>query len=296
MNSTRGTVASSAATLGKGLGDGATNEINNQIPLVEARARAMGERAAAAVLAGAKVKSPSQITIKAGEGIAAGVLRGLETSAPHVLKVLYAFGKATADQVGSAATTALEAYKQKAQDAYNLFNDVRNQMKDFGKVTSISLPEGAAPGIQDVLGNMQAKLTAVKSFGTDLTQLRKLGLNNAVLQDIIAAGPIQGDQIAKAILNAAGGGASGVASINKANTDLMAAGAVVGNAASQSQYGMTGKQAEGVINTTITVGSGAITINFGDGIRGSDRTGITTMVDKAVRKAIAEAAREAARN
>lgn len=347
MKSAKPTVDAAAKTVAGGLATGVTTEITRQTPAVEAAARAMGARAAAAVKTGAQVSSPSKATIYVGRMIALGLQVGIskergrvvqeaKMAAADALAAVKAANKAVreaktpadkaqalrdltraqwayADALAAsknagkdfdrqfltagieAAAAALDRYKAKARNALDLFTSVRDAMKGFGGITSIALPDGATPGITDILGNMQAKLGAIKAFGSDLQRLRKLGLNNAVLQDIISAGPIQGDQIAQAILNTAKGGAAGVAQVNQAQRELVTAGGVVGDAASQSQYGMTGAQARGVVNTKITVASGGIVINFGDGVRAGDRTAIRGVVDVAVRKALAAAAREAAK-
>ena len=52
-----------------------------------------------------------------------------------------------------------------------------------------------------MLGYMQGRLTKMKTFMGHLASLRKLGLNDAIIQEIVAAGIDTGDQMALAILS-----------------------------------------------------------------------------------------------
>ena len=73
---------------------------------------------------------------------------------------------------------------------------------------------------------------------------------------------------------------------------LTATGSAIGDIGAQDQYGMTGARAQGYLNTSVNVQSGAIVINFGDGLNGQDRKTIQDSISREVQAALKELARE----
>ena len=63
----------------------------------------------------------------------------------------------------------------------------------------------AGGGSVSVQGQMGDYLQAIKSFGGDIKTLGKQGLNKQMLQQLLGAGPIQGDAMAQSILSGPGG-------------------------------------------------------------------------------------------
>lgn len=194
--------------------------------------------------------------------------------------------------IADSANSALTRIKDRAKAALDLITQTADAMKSFGSITTLQVPEGGVPALADVLGNMKGRLDAIRKFGSTLEKLRKMNLRPEVLQQIISAGPVQGGAIAEAILAA---GQRGVSQVNQAQAALVTASADIGNIASMSQFGMTRDQARAVQQTNVTVERGAVTVNFGEGIRGSDRSTIINTVNRAVREALAAAAREGSR-
>jgi hypothetical protein len=62
---------------------------------------------------------------------------------------------------------------------------------------------GKVPTAQQMVANLQTELADIKRFAADLKKLKALGLDNAIIQRIIAMGPMQGDAYAKALIAAA---------------------------------------------------------------------------------------------
>jgi len=55
---------------------------------------------------------------------------------------------------------------------------------------------------KNLLSSIRSKLSNIKSFYADLTALRKRKLPMSLIRELIDAGPIEGDQLAKALLSA----------------------------------------------------------------------------------------------
>lgn len=90
-----------------------------------------------------------------------------------------------------------------------------------------------SPAAQTVQQQMQSYLGTLKSFGKDIAKLRQAHLNKAVLAQLIAAGPTQGDQLAQGIL----GGKGGVKSVNQLWASIQKASKALGAQAAMAQYG-----------------------------------------------------------
>jgi hypothetical protein len=191
-----------------------------------------------------------------------------------------------------AANAALDKFKAKAQAAMDLAKQVADALVSYGSITTLQGDGSFVPNAQGYIQNMQAKLANIKEFGKNLSDLRKLGLNNQSLQEIIAAGPDAGNQIAKALLAE---GASAIAQVNTLESQLQAASANVGDTAAVSAYGMTAGQAQGVVNSTVNFAAGSVVVKVGAGTSASDAAEIKKAVASAVKEALAKAAADAKR-
>ena len=100
-------------------------------------------------------------------------------------------------------------------------------------VAAYAADQVGANAPQSVQDQMKSYLATEKSFGADLGKLRRQHLNKAVLAQIIAAGPQQGDQIARSIL----GGQGGVGAANKLWAQIQKASKGIGAQAAMGEYG-----------------------------------------------------------
>ena len=89
------------------------------------------------------------------------------------------------------AAIAAEAQANKALAASRAEVTAADKAKEAAKLT---------PG--HLLANIKSKLSNIKSFYNDLVALRKRKLPMSLIQQLIDAGPIEGDQLAKALLSA----------------------------------------------------------------------------------------------
>jgi hypothetical protein len=93
----------------------------------------------------------------------------------------------------------------------------------------------AQTGSGSVQEQMQNYLQSEQSFAGDLGSLKKQHLNSQVMQQLIAAGPVQGDALAQSILS----GAGGVGAVNQLYGQIGSEANVIGGAGA-SAYGPFG--------------------------------------------------------
>lgn len=203
----------------------------------------------------------------------------------------------TKKKAEDAARAAIDAGKQVVaafRDSGKAFFDyvagVRDQLASFGSVTSLQADANTAPTAQGIVKQMRERLAMVRTFGNRLKKLQKLGLNPASIQDIIAAGPEAGSQIAAALLEQ---GMSAIREVNTLQKQYTASAGQVGLVGAQAEYGMTAGEARGRVQTSFNVKT--LTVNVGEGVSATDAAHIRRQVKAAVNEAMREANREAAR-
>ena len=103
-------------------------------------------------------------------------------------------------------------------------------------------------GTVSVQQQMADYLQTEKSFGGDLGKLSKGGLSKGLLQQLIGAGPLQGDQLAQSIL----GGAGGIKGANSLMAQITKESNALGIQGAESIYGMP-KGAAGVHGKAVSV-------------------------------------------
>lgn len=115
---------------------------------------------------------------------------GAEGLNKTLLKQLIAAGPVTGDAL---AKSILGGMKQQ----------IAQQQVAGLNLGGMDVTPGTGQGtVQD---QMQSYLTSMKSFGADFGTLSKGGLSKGMLQQIMAAGPVQGDALAQSILSGPGG-------------------------------------------------------------------------------------------
>jgi hypothetical protein len=107
----------------------------------------------------------------------------------------------------------------KRKSAFESFNDsvksLFGQIKD-SILSSFNLPT-LGNSVNSITRNISKLLERTKNFAKNISQLSGMGLNSALLQQVIQAGPMAGSQLASALV---GGGSGFVEQINRAYTDF----------------------------------------------------------------------------
>lgn len=106
-----------------------------------------------------------------------------------------------------AARRAEEERLQKRADAYKSFAD--SVKSTFGGIkesilSSFSLPD-LGSSVNSITRNIKKLLQQTKDFARNISSLSQQGLTNDLLQQVIAAGPMQGGRLAAALAGAGGG-------------------------------------------------------------------------------------------
>jgi hypothetical protein len=114
---------------------------------------------------------------------------------------------------------AEQAVLDKRKDSYKSFADSVKQL--FGQIkdnilSSFNLPT-LGNSVNSITRNISKLLERTKNFARNISQLSGLGLNSALLQQVIQAGPMAGSQLAAALV---GGGSGFISQINSAYSEF----------------------------------------------------------------------------
>jgi molecular chaperone GrpE (heat shock protein) len=126
------------------------------------------------------------------------------------------------------------------------FAGIRNAIQGAFDITGLGGSTNA------ILRNMDKLLTKLKSFSTNVKQLATMGLDPALLQQIITAGPMAGARIASALV---AGGAGALSAINAGYGQVGNLASEIATTGVQSLFD-TQKQ-QNVYNITVTGGVGS---------------------------------------
>jgi hypothetical protein len=117
---------------------------------------------------------------------------------------------------------------------------------------------------------MEKLLTRLRSFATNVKSLATMGLNPALLQQIISAGPMAGARLAESL---AMGGAGGLSAINAGYAEFGALSGQIAQTGTESLFGTGQQQTVYNINVDGGVGSGStIGKAIVDAIKAYERT------------------------
>jgi hypothetical protein len=141
----------------------------------------------------------------------------------------------------AAAAAARAAALQKEKDQYKSFGDsvastfagIKEKILD-----AFSLPE-LGGSTNSIIRNMGKLLAKTRDFSKNITQLSAMGLNPALLQQVISSGPVAGAQLAASLV---AGGAAGLSTINAGYAELGTLASDIGMTGTQSLFGTQAQQ------------------------------------------------------
>jgi hypothetical protein len=125
-----------------------------------------------------------------------------------------------------AKTKAEQAYKDVAgplEEATQRLTDAQKALADSARGVSDSFSQqyrSSSTDAQDWIDLMTTGATDLKTFNAEIVQLRKTGLSETLVQQIVAMGQVAGGEIANQII---AGGSSLAAALNTANANLQSA-------------------------------------------------------------------------
>src|SRR5581483_9577962 len=183
------------------------------------------------------IHSPSTVFHKYGMDTIQGLINGLTASQSKVqatitnilngIKKAFQAGALSAGQDSSLVkyVKADNAKLQKLADerkriaaqisaAKTYDQNLKQSLTSSASLTGLAVVQNASSTSPltgaGILSGLKSQLNAIRNFGHDIQRLKKLGLDKNLLNQIIQAGPVQGAQIAAAILQAVGTDTGGV--------------------------------------------------------------------------------------
>jgi hypothetical protein len=157
-----------------------------------------------------EIKKKGAADAKASASVASAAGAAQKAAAEQAARELLAAQQQAARELAAAqeaAARAEEARLQKRSDAYESFADAVKST--FGGIKesileSFSLPD-LGNSVNSITRNIKKLLEKTKDFARNITSLSQQGLTNDLLQQVIAAGPMQGGKLAQALAGAGGG-------------------------------------------------------------------------------------------
>jgi hypothetical protein len=181
----------------------------------------------------------------------------------------FAAAQAAAAAAAAAAEAAALAERERVYNSFldsvkNTFGNIRNAIMGAFDLTQLGGSTNA------ITRNMDKLLVRLRSFATNVKSLATMGLNPALLQQIISAGPMAGARLAEGLVM---GGAGGLSAINAGYSEFGALSSQIAQTGTESLFGTGQQQNVYNINVDGGVGSGAtIGKAIVDAIKAYERT------------------------
>ena len=160
------------------------------------------------------------------------------------------------DRIAQELADAEKARIEEQQRVYNSFLDaVKNT---FGGIKNAILGAfdltGLGGSTNSILRNMEKMLTKLRSFSASVRQLATMGLDPALLQQIISMGPMAGARLAATLV---AGGANALSAINAGYGQFGSLASEIARTGTESSFRTEAQQNQFTINVNGGVGSGA---------------------------------------
>ena len=170
----------------------------------------------------------------------------------------------TADKEAAALAERERVFQSFADAVKNTFAGIKNGIINAFDLTELGGSSNA------ITRNMDKLLTRLRAFATNVKSLASMGLNPALLQQVISAGPMGGARLAEALVM---GGAGGLSAINAGYSEFGALSSQIAQTGTESLFNQGAQQTVYNINVDGGVGSGStIGKAIVDAIKAYERT------------------------
>jgi hypothetical protein len=201
---------------------------------------------------------------KAYNNSAAGQAAAAAASASEITESFTAVYDDTADKEAAALAERQRVYASFSDAVKNTFAGIKNSILNAFDLTQLGGSTNA------ITRNMEKLLTRLRSFATNVKSLATMGLNPALLQQIISAGPMAGARLAEGLVM---GGAGGLSAINAGYSEFGALSGQIAQTGTESLFNREAQQTVYNINVDGGVGSGStIGKAIVDAIKAYERT------------------------
>jgi hypothetical protein len=157
-----------------------------------------------------------------------------------------------ADELAAAEQARIEeqkrVYESFLDSVKNTFSGIKNAIMGAFNIT------GLGGSTNSVIRNMEKMLVRLRSFSTSVKQLATMGLDPALLQQVISMGPMAGARLASALVE---GGAGALGAINTGFGEFGSLAGEIARTGTQSSFGTDAQNRQFTINVNGGVGSGA---------------------------------------
>jgi hypothetical protein len=160
------------------------------------------------------------------------------------------------DRIAAELAAAEKARIEEQERVYKSFLD---SVKDtFGGIKTAILGAfdltGLGGSTNSIIRNMEKMLTKLRSFSASVRQLATMGLDPALLQQIISMGPMAGARLAATLV---AGGANALSAINAGYGEFGSLASEIARTGTESSFRTEAQQNQFTINVNGGVGSGA---------------------------------------
>ena len=169
-----------------------------------------------------------------------------------------------AEREAAAVAERERIFQSFADSVKNTFAGIKNSIMGAFDLTELGGSTNA------ITRNMDKLLTRLRAFATNVKSLASMGLNPALLQQVISAGPMGGARLAEALVM---GGAGGLSAINAGYSEFGALSSQIAQTGTESLFNQGAQQSVYNINVDGGVGSGStIGKAIVDAIKAYERT------------------------
>jgi hypothetical protein len=200
----------------------------------------------------------------AGQQAAASAAAEASAAASAAHAAAVAAQEAAAAKEAAALAERERVFQAFADSVKNTFAGIKNSILGAFDLTELGGSSNA------ITRNMDKLLVRLRAFATNISKLSGMGLNPALLQQVITAGPLAGARLAESLVM---GGASALGALNAGYSEFGALSSQIAQTGTESLFGTQAQQNIYNINVDGGVGSGAtIGKAIVDAIKAYERT------------------------
>jgi hypothetical protein len=201
---------------------------------------------------------------KAYTNSAAGQAAAAAAAASEITESFSVAYDDTADKEAAALAERERVFKSFADSVKATFAGMKNGIINAFDLTELGGSSNA------ITRNMEKLLVRLRAFADNVKNLATMGLNPALLQQVISAGPMGGARLAEALVM---GGAGGLSALNAGYSEFGALSSQIAQTGTESLFNQAGQQSIYNINVDGGVGSGStIGKAIVDAIKAYERT------------------------
>jgi hypothetical protein len=201
---------------------------------------------------------------KAYTNSAAGQAAAAAASASEITESFTVAYDDTADKEAAALAERERVFKSFADSVKATFAGMKNGIINAFDLTELGGSSNA------ITRNMEKLLVRLRAFADNVKNLASMGLNPALLQQVISAGPMGGARLAEALVM---GGAGGLSALNAGYSEFGNLSSQIAQTGTESLFNQSGQQSIYNISVDGGVGSGStIGKAIVDAIKAYERT------------------------